>query len=107
MQEFHYKVLKILEAHPEISQRELARKLGMSLGKANYCMRALMEKGFVKVSRFSKSDSKSAYAYLLTPAGIEQKICAASYFLKLKQLEFETLEKEIQELYKEVRKEVQ
>lgn len=95
MQEFHFKVLKLLEENPEISQRELARKLGMSLGKANYCLRALVEKGFVKAARFSKSDNKAAYIYVLTPAGIEEKINATAYFLKRKLAEYELLEKEI------------
>ena len=69
----HYKVFKLLEANPEISQREMARELGVSLGKANYCIRAMMDKGLVKANNFKNAENKRAYFYVLTPKGIETK----------------------------------
>ena len=72
-QNLHHQLLKILQAHPHISQRELAEAMGASLGKANYCMRALMEKGLVKLENFQQAERKRKYAYLLTPAGIEER----------------------------------
>jgi EPS-associated MarR family transcriptional regulator len=64
--------MKLIEARPEFSQRDLARELGVSLGKANYCLRALVDKGWIKASNFRNSRNKAAYAYLLTPRGIDQ-----------------------------------
>ncbi|MGV6827415.1 MAG: MarR family EPS-associated transcriptional regulator, partial [bacterium] len=69
--EIHYRVLKAIEANPEISQRELASALGVSLGKTNYCLKALIDKGWVKVKNFKKNNNKLGYAYLLTPNGIK------------------------------------
>ncbi len=63
----HYKLLKLLDANPQATQRELAREMGVSLGKVNYCLKALIEKGHVKAENFGKSDNKVAYLYLLTP----------------------------------------
>jgi len=103
MDELHYKLLKVLQDNPDLSQRELAREIGLSLGKTNYCLRALIEKGFIKASNFRNSQNKVAYAYLLTPRGIEEKIRATTYFLKRKVTEFEALEKEIEQLRTEVR----
>lgn len=104
MEEFHYKLLKVLQENPDLSQRELAREVGLSLGKTNYCMRALIGKGFVKASNFRNSQNKVAYAYLLTPRGIEEKIHATAYFLRRKVAEYEALEKEIEQLRDEVKK---
>jgi len=104
MEEFHYKLLKILQDNPDLSQRELAREVGLSLGKTNYCLRALIEKGFIKASNFRNSQNKVAYAYLLTPRGIEEKVQATGYFLKRKVAEYEALEKEIEQLRSEVKK---
>lgn len=104
MEEFHYKLLKVLQENPDLSQRELAREVGLSLGKTNYCMRALIEKGFVKASNFRNSQNKVAYAYLLTPRGIEEKIQATAYFLRRKVAEYEALEMEIEQLRDEVKK---
>jgi EPS-associated MarR family transcriptional regulator len=98
----HYKVLKIIESNPEITQRELAGELGVSLGKANYCLKSLMEKGWVKANNFKNSNNKLAYAYLLTPRGIEQKTALALHFLKRKMTEYEQLRQEIEEMQKEV-----
>ena len=72
-QEIQLKVLRSLEENPEITQRELAAELGVSLGKTNYCLKALIEKGWVKANNFKNSNNKAAYAYLLTPRGLEEK----------------------------------
>lgn len=104
MEEFHYKLLKVLQDNPDLSQRELAREVGLSLGKTNYCLRALIEKGFIKANNFRNSQNKVAYAYVLTPRGIEVRIQATAYFLKRKLAEYESLEKEIEQLRSEVRK---
>ena len=72
-QEIHLKVLREIEGNPEITQRELAQNLGVSLGKANYCLKALIDRGWVKAKNFTNSHNKTAYAYLLTPSGIEEK----------------------------------
>jgi MarR family transcriptional regulator, temperature-dependent positive regulator of motility len=95
-------LLKLLQSKPEMSQRDLAREMGVSLGKANYCLRALKEKGLVKLERFRRNPDKRQYAYLLTPAGIEEKTRITLAFLKRKISEFETLEKEIEQLRDEL-----
>jgi len=102
--EYRYKILKRLESSPEISQRELAGELGISLGRVNYCIQALIEKGLVKAKNFRNSKNKVGYAYLLTPRGIEEKIRITAYFLKYKIEEYEALEKEIERLREEVGK---
>lgn len=94
----HYKVFKILETNPSISQRELAGELGVSLGKANYCIKALIDKGLVKANNFKNSDNKRAYFYELTPRGIEAKAKIAVRFLARKMEEYEALREEIEEL---------
>jgi len=96
--EYRYKILKRLEANPEISQRELAGELGISLGRANYCIQALIEKGLVKANNFRNSKNKKGYAYLLTPRGIEDKARITVLFLKIKIAEHEALTKEIKSL---------
>lgn len=100
-EEVHYKALKLIEENPTISQREMARALGVSLGKVNYCLRALMEKGFVKAKNFRNSNNKMTYAYLLTPRGIEEKTAMTVRFLKRKVAEFEALKLEIHQLEQE------
>ena len=102
MDEAHYKLLRLIEANPEISQRELARVCGVSLGKVNYCLNALIQKGWVKARNFRKSDNKLAYAYLLTPRGVQQKAAITRQFLHRKIGEYESLRKEIAELRREV-----
>ncbi len=97
----HYSLLKTLEENPGLSQRDLARKLGVSLGKVNYCLNALVTKGSVKVNNFRNSGNKLAYAYLLTPRGIEEKARVTVEFLKYKIQEYERLKKEIEELQRE------
>jgi EPS-associated MarR family transcriptional regulator len=99
--EMHYKLMRLVQANPEMSQRELARELGISLGKVNYCLRALIKKGWIKVSNFTNSQNKAAYMYLLTPRGIEQKAALTVQFLHVKVREYETLRKEIAEMRRE------
>jgi len=100
--EIRHKIFKVLEENPEINQRELADKLGISLGKANYCIQALVEKGWIKVNNFRTSKNKLAYAYLLTPTGIEEKALLTVRYLKRKIGEYEELKREIDELSQEV-----
>lgn len=88
-------ILKLLQTNPNLSQRELADAMGVSLGKINYCLRALVGKGFVKLGNFRRSDNKRAYAYLLTPAGLEEKSRIVLAFLKHKEREFEAIRREI------------
>lgn len=100
-EESHLKVLRLLEAHPDLSQRELAERLGVSLGKTNYCVRSLLDKGLLKINNFRNSRNKVAYAYLLTPAGITAKAELTARFLKLKMYEYEVLKADIELLKKE------
>ena len=102
--EYRSKILRILEESPEISQRELARELGVSLGRVNYCLQALVEKGLVKANNFKNSQNKQAYIYLLTRRGVAEKARATVHFLIRKVGEYEALEKEIQQLRSEVKK---
>lgn len=97
----HYGLLKTLEENPGLTQRDLAKKLGVSLGKVNFCLNALVEKGSLKIDNFRKSDNKLAYAYLLTPRGMEQKARLTVEFLRYKMQEYERLKAEIQELQRE------
>ena len=100
--ETHLQVLRHIEANPEITQRELAQELGVSVGKVNYCLKALIQKGWVKASNFKNSRNKSAYVYLLTPAGIERKARITVAYLRRKVEEYETLKQEIEERRQEV-----
>jgi EPS-associated MarR family transcriptional regulator len=93
-----YGLLKTLENNPSLSQRDLAKRLGISLGKVNFCINALVEKGCLKVNNFRNSDNKLAYAYLLTPKGVEQKARMTVEFLQIKVQEYERLRAEIEEL---------
>lgn len=99
--EYRYKILKLVSDRPEISQRELAQELGISLGKVNYCLKALIGKGLVKVSNFRNNNNKLAYMYLLTPSGIEEKSAITLSFLKWKMQEYEALQAEIEVLRSE------
>lgn len=96
-----YGLLKILENNPGLSQRDLAKRLGISLGKVNFCLNALIEKGCLKVNNFRNSENKLAYAYLLTPHGVEEKARITVRFLKYKMQEYEQLRAEITELKRE------
>ena len=102
MDDAHYRLLRLLDASPRLTQRELARELGVSLGKVNYCVGALIEKGWVKARNFRNSNNKLAYTYLLTPRGIEQKAVITVHFLRRKVAEYESLKKEIARLRREV-----
>ena len=99
----HYDILKTLESDPKISQRQLAKNLDISLGKVNYCVKALLAKGLIKATNFKNSNNKIAYAYLLTPKGIRQKAVLAQHFLERKVLEYENLREEIRVLKAELR----
>ena len=101
-EENHLKVLRFLEVNPQLSQRDLADALGISLGKTNYCLKALLGKGFIKMQSFNKSQNKLAYAYLLTPTGITEKAGLTVRFLARKVAEFESLTLEIEALKSEV-----
>jgi EPS-associated MarR family transcriptional regulator len=100
-----YRLLKLLENNPNMNQRELAQAMGVSLGKINYCLKALMEKGHVKFKNFHRNEDKRAYAYLLTPKGIQEKARVTVAFLQRKLVEYETIQVEIEELRREVEKE--
>ncbi len=102
-QEAHYRLLKALENNPSISQRELSRTLRMSLGKVNYCLKALISKGLVKARNFRNSQNKMAYAYVLTPRGLKSKTEVTVAFLKRKQKEIKTIQSEIDQLREEVK----
>jgi len=93
--DIHFKVLHYLEENPHITQRELANKLGISLGAANFCLKALVEVGHVKMNNFKKNSNKSAYLYLLTPMGFAEKAILTTNFLSRKMAEYHALKKEI------------
>ena len=99
--EYRYKILKLVESNPSISQREVAQQLGISLGKANFCLKALINVGLLKATNFRNNKNKLAYMYLLTPTGIEEKALITLRFLKHKLHEYETLQIEIEELRRE------
>lgn len=98
-----YRLLKLLVEQPQASQRDLAQALGVSLGKINYCIKALLDQGWIKASNFKNSKNKLAYAYLLTPSGIDAKARITARFLKRKITEYDTLKAEIAQLQAEVR----
>jgi EPS-associated MarR family transcriptional regulator len=94
----HFRIMRILQDKPDITQRELADQLGMSVGGLNYCLKALIDKGFVKMGNFQKSKNKFKYVYLLTPQGIAEKVALTGHFLKRKMEEYEALKVEIEVL---------
>ena len=91
----HFRVLDLLEEEPKLTQRELAQKLGISLGGVNYCLKALIDIGHIKAGNFSKNPNKSMYLYLLTPKGIAVKTKLTAGFLSRKMAEYLALKKEI------------
>lgn len=97
-EEAHFLILQIIQKNSQLSQRELARELGVSLGKAHYCLNALIEKGFIKSRNFRRHKNKLTYAYLLTPSGVEEKARIAVIFLRRKIGEYEALKTEIEML---------
>ena len=102
-QELEYRALKILEQQPDLTQRQLAAELGVSLGKTHYLVKSLIDVGWVKLDNFQRSDNKWGYAYLLTPKGIVEKAAITARFLVRKKQEFNNLQLEIQQLQEEVR----
>ena len=98
--ETSYKILKILEENPEYTQRKIAKELGYSLGKVNYVISALVDKGIIKLHKFLKSKNKSGYKYILTPKGIKEKYRITKEFLKRKLEEYENIRREIEEAKK-------
>ena len=102
--EIHFDLLRRLENNPTYTQRELSKELGISLGKVNYCIKKLTEKGLVKLMNFSRNPHKAGYAYLLTPKGIEEKGKFTISFLKLKVAEYELLKEEINKLTQDAEK---
>jgi EPS-associated MarR family transcriptional regulator len=99
--ETRYRILKLLEADPHASQRRIADELGISLGRVNFCLRALIEKGLIKVNNFRNNANKRAYLYYLTPRGIEEKALVTARFLKRKLDEYEALKREVEQLQRE------
>ena len=102
-QELQYRALKLLEQQPDLTQRQLAEELGVSLGKTHYLVKSLIDVGWVKLDNFQRSDNKWGYAYLLTPMGIVEKAAITARFLLRKQREYTQLQQEITELQEEVR----
>jgi EPS-associated MarR family transcriptional regulator len=96
--DLHFRILHLLEDNPDISQREIARKLGISLGGVNYCLKALIDIGHIKIHNFNENPKKIGYLYLLTPKGISEKVRLTSGFLKRKMTEYHALRKEIDSL---------
>ena len=101
--EIHYKLLKLLDKNPEVTQRKLAVQLGVSVGKINYCLNALIDKGLIKARNFTNSNNKAAYIYLLTPKGMKEKSRVTLRFLKRKVEEYEELQVEIEQLRREAK----
>ena len=100
--EIQFRVLRRLHEAPEVSQRSLAKELGVSLGSVNHCFKALMEEGWVKAQNFTQNPNKLGYVYLLTPSGVAEKSAQTSRFLKRKLEEYEALQREIEKLKQEV-----
>lgn len=100
--ESRYKILRLLEKDPQLSQRALAGQLGVSVGKVNFCLRLLIEKGLVKARNFRNSDNKLAYMYFLTPKGMKDKARVTARFFERKLTEYEALTREIESLRAEV-----
>ena len=98
-----FRIMRILQENPDLTQRELADHLGMSVGGLNYCLNALIDKGFVKMSNFQKSKNKFKYVYLLTPQGIAEKAQLTIRFLSSKIAEYEALKAEIESLHAEAK----
>lgn len=99
----YFRVMRLLQENPDLTQRELAQKLGVSVGGLNYCLKALIDKGMVKMQNFQQSKNKFRYVYVLTPRGISEKATLANRFLKRKIEEYEALKNEIDELKTETK----
>ena len=101
-QEIHYRLLKVLSQDPQLGQRDMAKRMGISLGKVNYCISELAAKGWIKITRFRSAKNKIPYTYMLTPKGLEEKGRLTLRFLKRKLSEYEEIKKQIRELHYEV-----
>ena len=101
-QEIRYRLLKVLSQDASLTQREMAGKMGISLGKVNYCLSELARKGFIKIKRFKDSQNKFQYLYNLTPRGLEAKAGLTISFLKQKMSEYSEIKRQIKELAKEI-----
>jgi EPS-associated MarR family transcriptional regulator len=101
-EEARFQLLRLLHENPELSQRELGERVGVSLGAVNYCLKSLVEVGFIKVGRFVSNQNKLGYAYMLTPSGIAEKVRLTGRFLARKRAEFEALRGEIDALSREI-----
>lgn len=101
-EDLRFRVLRLLQENPEMSQRDIAAAVGISVGGVHYCLNALVEKGLVKLGNFSAANDKRRYAYILTPKGLTEKAALTSRFLKRKMVEYEALKKEIETLQTEV-----
>lgn len=101
--DIHLELLRKIEANPEYTQRELSQEMGVSLGKVNYCMKKLFERGLVKLSNFKSNSNKSRYIYLLTPKGIEQKARLTISFIDIKLKEYDELKAEIESLQEDIK----
>ncbi len=97
----YFRVMRLLQENPDLTQRELAQRLGVSVGGLNYCLKALMEKGLVKMQNFQQSKNKFGYVYVLTPRGIAEKAALTNRFIKRKLEEYEALKAEIEALKKD------
>lgn len=102
----HFRILRLLQDDPTLTQRQIADGLGISLGRLNYCLKALLDKGWIKIQNFQGSERKLAYAYLLTPSGVAEKSVLAARFLRRKLQEYEQLKTEIDSLQKEIERPV-
>ena len=96
----YFNILRKVSENPNLTQRELAENLGLSLGKLNYCLKALKQKGLIKINNFKKNKNKLSYAYLLTSKGLKHKIKLTINFIKQKSKEYESLKKELENLKK-------
>lgn len=101
-EDVRFRVLSLLQKNPEMSQRNLAETVGIGLGSVNYCLKALIDKGLIKLGNFSASDDKRRYAYILTPKGLSERAVLTSRFLQRKMAEYETLKAEIESLKNEL-----
>lgn len=102
-EEARYKLLRLIDQHPTMSQRQLAEHLGLSLGKTNYCLQALVDKGYIKFGNFTRSADKTGYRYMLTPSGALEKLRQTRRFLRAKRREYVVLSAEIAELSRELK----
>ena len=104
-QEIRYRLLKILAGEPQLGQREMAKRMGISLGKVNFCVSELATKGWIKITRFRSAKNRVPYTYMLTPKGLEEKGKLTVRFLKRKLAEYEEIKKQVEDLHKEVQQE--